>query len=102
HSKHHAAYVNNLNIAREKLAEAEAKEDMATAKSLQSAIHFNGGGHINHSLFWKMLCPKGGGGPSGDLLKAINETYGSVDSMRKQVSALAIGVQGSGWAWLGM
>merc|ERR1719251_267651 len=73
HSKHHATYVNNLNAALEKRAEAEAKGDIAAVVALDKAINFNGGGHVNHSIFWQNLAPagKGGGeGPSGPLLDA--------------------------------
>merc|ERR1719188_2319148 len=61
HSRHHATYVNNLNVAEEKLAEAVAKHDVSTAIGLQGAIKFNGGGHHNHSIFWQNLCPGGSG-----------------------------------------
>ncbi|KAK2171270.1 hypothetical protein NP493_1085g00000 [Ridgeia piscesae] len=67
HSKHHQAYVNNLNIAEEKLAEAEAKGDVSAMIALQPALRFNGGGHINHSIFWQNLS-KDGGEPSGTCL----------------------------------
>ncbi|KAK9411707.1 pre-mRNA-splicing regulator WTAP [Crotalus adamanteus] len=71
HSKHHAAYVNNLNIAEEKYKEALTKGDVTAQVSLQPALKFNGGGHINHSIFWTNLSPKGGGEPKGELLEAI-------------------------------
>jgi len=67
HSKHHATYVANLNIAEEKLAEAQAKNDVNAIISLGPALKFNGGGHLNHSIFWQNLSPKGGGEPSGNL-----------------------------------
>ncbi|CAL1273883.1 unnamed protein product [Larinioides sclopetarius] len=100
HSKHHAAYVNNLNIAEEKLAEATAKGDIATVISLGPALKFNGGGHLNHSIFWQNLCPSGGE-PQGDLLHAIKSDFSSLDNLKNLLSAAAVGVQGSGWAWLG-
>ncbi|XP_054719339.1 superoxide dismutase [Mn], mitochondrial-like [Uloborus diversus] len=100
HSKHHAAYVNNLNIAEEKLAEATAKGDTATAISLGPALKFNGGGHINHSIFWNNLSPKGGE-PQGDLLEAIKKDFKSLENLQNLLSTAAVGVQGSGWAWLG-
>lgn len=100
HQKHHAAYVNNLNIAEEKLAEAQAKNDISAMIALEPALRFNGGGHINHSIFWKNLSPSSGE-PEGDLLNAIKQSFGSLDEMKAQMSAAAIGVQGSGWAWLG-
>jgi len=100
HSKHHAAYVNNLNIAEEKLHEAKAKNDVSTIIQLAPAIKFNGGGHINHSIFWQNLSPNGGE-PNADLLESIKKDFGSLDNLQKQLSAAAVGVQGSGWAWLG-
>lgn len=101
HSKHHAAYVNNLNIAEEKLAEAKAKNDVSAMISLGPAIRFNGGGHLNHSIFWHNLSPKGGGQPEGDLHNAINSSFGSFDNLKTAMSNAAVAVQGSGWAWLG-
>nr|ADM64421.1 manganese superoxide dismutase [Alitta succinea] len=101
HSKHHATYINNLNVAEEKLAEASAKSDISTVIALQPALKFNGGGHINHSIFWQNMSPNGGGDPSGDLLAQINKDFGSVDNMRKQLSAVTTAIQGSGWGWLG-
>ncbi|XP_035225361.1 superoxide dismutase [Mn], mitochondrial-like [Stegodyphus dumicola] len=100
HSKHHAAYVNNLNIAEEKLAEATAKGDVASVISLGPALKFNGGGHLNHSIFWHNLSPSGGE-PQGDLLEAIKKDFQSLETMQNVLSAAAVGVQGSGWAWLG-
>jgi len=101
HKKHHQTYVNALNAAEEKYAQASsAKERIA----LQAALKFNGGGHINHSLFWKNLAPannKGGVHPTGTLGEAINAQYGSVDNFIKEFNAAALGIQGSGWAWLG-
>lgn len=101
HSKHHAAYVNNLNIAEEKLAEALHKKDTAAVIQHQNAIKFNGGGHLNHTIFWQNLSPSGGGDPSGNLLISIQDSFPSVDAMKQAMSAAAVGVQGSGWAWLG-
>jgi len=101
HQKHHATYVNNLNIAEEKLAEAKEKSDVSGIIALAPALRFNGGGHINHSIFWQNLSPSGGGEPSGDLLEAIKRDFGSFENLQKQMSAAAVGVQGSGWAWLG-
>lgn len=101
HTKHHATYVNNLNVAEEKLAEAIQKKDTTSVIQLQNVIKFNGGGHINHTIFWHNMSPSGGGDPSGDLLTAIQNSFPSVDAMKQSMSAAAIGVQGSGWAWLG-
>lgn len=101
HSKHHAAYVNNLNIAEEKLAEAKAKNDVATMINLGPALKFNGGGHINHSIFWNNLTPCGEQEPEGELKEAICRDFGSFDNLKNTLSATAVGVQGSGWGWLG-
>lgn len=104
YSKHHAGYVANLNIALEKYAEAEKKQDLSTMIELQKAIKFNGGGHINHSIFWTNLAPikKGGGEkPKAELLKAIQGQFGSLEHLIEQLSSISIGIQGSGWGWLG-
>jgi Fe-Mn family superoxide dismutase len=105
YKKHHQAYVNNLNIALEQLAEAEAKNDVPKMIALQSAIRFNGGGHINHSIFWKNLAPKAKGGgepPRGALLVELNKKYGSLENFISEMSAKTIAIQGSGWGWLGI
>jgi len=101
HQKHHNTYVTNLNVAEEKLQEAIAKNDTSAIIALQPALKFNGGGHINHSIFWENLSPNGGGEPTGDLLAAINKDFGSFDAMKKQLVASTVAVQGSGWGWLG-
>lgn len=101
HKKHHATYVNNLNNAEKQLQEAQAAGDIGKMIALQPALKFNGGGHINHSIFWTVMSPNGGGEPSGDILSAIHRDFGSYDSMREKLSAASIGVQGSGWGWLG-
>jgi len=102
HSKHHQTYVNNYNVAQEKLAEAVAKDDAGSIIGLHGALKFNGGGHINHSIFWQNLCPeKDSGEPSGPLLEAINRDFGSIEAMQEKLSASTIAVQGSGWGWLG-
>lgn len=100
HGKHHATYVNNLNNAEAAIDEAKEKGDLNTVITLQQALKFNGGGHVNHSIFWQNLSPNGGE-PSGDLLEAIKRDFGSVEKMQTAISALAVSVQGSGWAWLG-
>jgi len=105
YSKHHNTYVTNLNIALEKSHEAEAKGDLAAMIGLQQAIKFNGGGHVNHSIFWTNLAPAGSGGggaPSGELAQAIQTEFGSVDSLIEKMSAASVGIQGSGWGWLGL
>ncbi|MBS3903989.1 MAG: superoxide dismutase [Simkania sp.] len=104
YTKHHQAYVNNLNIALEKYEQANKAQDVAGMIALQQAIRFNGGGHVNHSIFWTNLAPvsKGGGElPKGEILQAIQKEFGSLDQCIETMSALAIGIQGSGWAWLG-
>lgn len=104
HQKHHNAYVTNLNAALEKYAAAEAKEDLETMISLQPAIRFNGGGHINHSIFWTNLAPKdkgGGEGPKGELAAQMNKQFGSLNTFVEKFNAKAGPVQGSGWCWLG-
>nr|BAJ21358.1 Mn-superoxide dismutase [Polyandrocarpa misakiensis] len=101
HSKHHATYVNNLNVAEEKLAEAQVKGDTSTIIGLAPALRFNGGGHINHSIFWTNLSPSGGGEPDGDLAAAISRDFGSFEKMKEKLSTSSVAVQGSGWGWLG-
>jgi len=104
YSKHHKAYVTNLNAALEKYHEAELKNDVAAMIALQQAIKFNGGGHINHSIFWTILAPvsQGAGhGPKGELAKMIERDFSSFDAFKEKLSTLATGLQGSGWAWLG-
>lgn len=105
HTKHHGGYVNNLNAALEKYHAAEAKNDVASMIALSQAIKFNGGGHVNHSVFWTNLAPagKGGGGaPSGELAQALQARFGSVEQFIESMNTAAVGIQGSGWAWLGM
>ena len=102
HGKHHGAYVKNLNVALEKEDDLRAKGDLAGAIAMQQAIKFNGGGHVNHSIFWTNLCPvKDFTPPSGGLAAAIDARYGSLEALQKEFTACAVGVQGSGWAWLG-
>ena len=103
HSKHHNAYVTNLNIALEKLDSAVSGGDVSSIIALQGALKFNGGGHLNHSLFWENLCGKGTSAfpTSGPLRDAIETRFGDVESMKKEVSGMCVGVQGSGWGWLG-
>lgn len=103
--KHHQGYVNNLNTALTQYAEAEAKEDIAKMIALQSAIKFNGGGHVNHSIFWTNLQPKnkGGGTPNkGPLLDAIEAKFGSLENFITKFNAKTVAIQGSGWGWLGL
>ena len=103
YSKHHNAYVTNLNAALEKYHEAESRGDVAAMIALQAAIRFNGGGHVNHSIFWTNLAPVGhGGAPTGDLAHALQTEFGSVDGFVEKMSAASVAVQGSGWGWLGL
>lgn len=101
--KHHNGYVTNLNIALEKYAEAEKNEDLNSMIALQSAIRFNGGGHINHTLFWENLAPvkEAKKAPSGELATAIKEDFGSLDNFIKKFNSTVAPLQGSGWGWLG-
>jgi Fe-Mn family superoxide dismutase len=102
YSKHHKAYVTNLNAALEKYHEAESRNDVPQMIALQQAIRFNGGGHINHSIFWTLLTPVSQGGtPKGDLAKMIDRDFGSLDAFKEKFNTAATGVQGSGWGWLG-
>ncbi|KAG1471068.1 hypothetical protein G6F56_002335 [Rhizopus delemar] len=104
HSKHHQTYVNGFNQAEEKLQNAFQANDLTQQLALQNALKFNGGGHINHTLFWQNLAPKGKGGGNlakGALSSAIDKEFGSFDAFVKEFNAAAAGVQGSGWAWLG-
>ena len=100
HTKHHQAYVTNLNIAEEKLQAALEKCDINTVVSLQAAIKFNGGGHVNHSIFWQNLSPNSTT-PSEELSTAIKNSFGSFDKMKEQLSTATVAIQGSGWGWLG-
>lgn len=103
HKKHHQGYVNNLNDALKKYRAAEDQGDIEQMIELQSAIKFNGGGHVNHSIFWTNLAPvsKGGGGtPSGDLAKAIDQDFGSFENFKEKFNKKTAAVQGSGWGWL--
>lgn len=104
YSKHHNAYVTNLNAALEKEADAKQRGDLEAVVALQQAIKFNGGGHINHSIFWTNLAPisKGGGEPpKGELMQALQKDFGSLESFMEKFGALTVGIQGSGWGWLG-
>ena len=102
HQKHHAAYVSNLNLALEKFEEARSKDDLNTQVALQSQIKFNGGGNINHSIFWKNLCPPkdAKGEPNGPLADAIKKSFGSFDAFKTLFTSQTAAVQGSGWGWL--
>lgn len=102
HGKHHNGYVTNLNNAVAGTdAEKLSVEDICkNISKYPVAVRNNGGGHYNHSLFWTVMSPKGGGNPSGKLADAINAAFGSVDEMKTKFNAAAGGRFGSGWAWL--
>ena len=107
HGKHHAAYTNNLNTALEKhpdLHNREAEDLIrnlnAVPEDIRTAVRNNGGGFINHTLFWDIMRPGGATQPSGGLAKAIDGTFGSFDTFKEAVAKAAAGRFGSGWAWL--
>ncbi len=102
HTKHHNAYVTNLNKALEGSgAEGKSLEElMKSISKLSPAIRNNGGGHFNHSLFWTVLSPNGGGTPGGELLAAIDKKFGSFDNFKQEFSNAGATRFGSGWAWL--
>ena len=100
HSKHHKAYVDGANTALEKLAEARDKGDYANINKLQKDLAFHLGGHTNHSIFWKNLTPGSEERPTGELAAAIDEYFGSFDAFKAHFTAAAMGLQGSGWAFL--
>lgn len=102
HSKHHQAYVTNVNNA---LAGSDAdklsvEEICKNISKYPAPVRNNGGGHYNHSLFWTLMAPNAGGAPTGDLAAAINTTFGSFEEFKKLFSAAGVGRFGSGWAWL--
>ncbi|KAJ7701911.1 manganese superoxide dismutase [Mycena rosella] len=101
HKKHHQTYVTGLNAAEESYAKTS---DTKAQIALQAALKFNGGGHINHSLFWKNLAPaarEGGTLDAGPLKSAIERDFGSVEEFKKSFNAKTAAIQGSGWGWLG-
>ena len=100
HSKHHAAYVAGINGALAALEEAREKNDFANINKLQKDLAFHLGGHINHSIFWKNLRPDSEGRPEGELAAAITEFFGSFEAFQAHFNATALGIQGSGWAFL--
>src|SRR5262245_56054783 len=107
HGKHHAAYVNNLNAAIEKHANLAGKsvEDLiknlsAVPEDIRTAVRNNGGGHVNHSMFWQIMGPSKGGAPTGTILSAINSTFGSFDAFKDQMNKAGAARFGSGWVWL--
>ena len=106
HTKHHQAYINNVNAAiagtaaESKTVEALIADLSAVPAEKRGAVRNNGGGHANHSLFWTIMGPGKGGAPSGDLATAINAAFGSFQTMKEQFAAAAATRFGSGWAWL--
>ncbi|HYY30991.1 MAG TPA: superoxide dismutase [Chthoniobacterales bacterium] len=107
HDKHHQAYITNANNALKDYPELAAKpvEDLlanlsSVPESIRTALRNNAGGHANHSFFWKILSPKGGGAPKGKLAADINSTFGSFDQFKEKLQAAGAARFGSGWAWL--
>jgi Fe-Mn family superoxide dismutase len=107
HGKHHAAYVNNLNAALEKHPELQAKsiEDLlknidTVPEDIRTAVRNNGGGHLNHTMFWQIMAPNAGGAPTGAIADAISSSFGGFDSLKEQFAKAAVGRFGSGWAWV--
>jgi Fe-Mn family superoxide dismutase len=106
HTKHHQAYITNLNAALEgtEWADRPLEEVLASLDSLpedkRTPVRNNGGGHWNHTFFWQIMGPGGGGEPSGELAQAIESTFGSVDSLKSQINDAGVKRFGSGWTWL--
>ncbi|MBS3670360.1 MULTISPECIES: superoxide dismutase [Halomonadaceae] len=106
HSRHHQTYINNLNAALEgtgledvPVEELVANLDRVPEAKRQAVIN-NGGGHANHSMFWQMMSPNGGGNPQGDVAKAIDAELGGLEAFKEEFKKAAVGRFGSGWAWL--
>ena len=107
HGKHHAAYVTNLNAALEKHPELQSKsvEDLlrnlnTVPEDIRTAVRNNGGGHVNHTMFWQIMGPRAGGAPTGAIADAITGSFGSFDAFKEQFTKAGIGRFGSGWAWV--
>ena len=107
HGKHHQAYVNNLNAAIEKAPELSTKSldelmrgISGVPEAVRAAVRNNGGGHWNHSFFWKLMAPKAGGQPGDEVGRAITDAFGGFDKFKEQFAAAGVGRFGSGWAWL--
>jgi superoxide dismutase, Fe-Mn family len=107
HDKHHAAYTNNLNAALEGHANLAGKTIEALLgnlnnlpENIRTAVRNNGGGYANHTLFWEIMSPNGGGAPGGELAAAINDTFGSFNEFKETFGKAAATRFGSGWAWL--
>jgi superoxide dismutase, Fe-Mn family len=107
HGKHHQTYVTNLNAALDKHPELNARglddllRDLSSVPDdIRTAVRNNGGGHWNHSMFWKLMTPNGGGVPGGPVADAINTSFGGFDKFKEQLQAAGVGRFGSGWAWV--
>jgi superoxide dismutase, Fe-Mn family len=107
HDKHHAAYVNNLNTALEKYADLQNKspEDLirdlnSIPEDIRTAVRNNGGGHVNHTMFWQIMAANAGGEPTGEVANAIKSAFGDFNAFKEQFNKAAMGRFGSGWAWL--
>jgi superoxide dismutase, Fe-Mn family len=107
HGKHHQTYVNNLNAAIEKAPELGTKslDDLlrginSIPEAVRTAVRNNGGGHWNHSMFWKWMAPNAGGSPEGEIGRAIDDSFGGFDKFKEQWGAAGAGRFGSGWVWL--
>ncbi|MCC7044057.1 MAG: superoxide dismutase [Acidobacteria bacterium] len=107
HGKHHAAYVNNLNAAIEKhpslagkSAEALIKDLASVPEDIRTAVRNNGGGHVNHTMFWEIMGPGKGGEPTGPIAEAITAAFGGFDTFKDLMNKAGVGRFGSGWAWL--
>ena len=108
HGKHHNAYIANLNAALESAPELQGKsvekllanQCAVVPEAIRTAVRNNGGGHANHSLFWQIMSPDGGGAPTGNLANAINGTFGSLDDFKQKFAQAGMTRFGSGWAWL--
>ena len=107
HGKHHAAYVNNLNAALEKHPDLQSKsaEDLienvnAVPEDIRTAVRNNGGGHVNHTMFWQIMGPNAGGQPTGAIADALKSSFGSFDAFKEQFAKAGVGRFGSGWAWV--
>jgi Fe-Mn family superoxide dismutase len=100
HSKHHQTYVTGANTALSQMAEARESGNLANINKLEKDLAFNLGGHVNHSIFWTNMSPDGGDKPTGELASALDDAFGSFDKFQAHFNAAAVGVQGSGWAFL--
>ena len=107
HGKHHNAYVTNLNAALEKHPDLQSKsaEDLignlnSVPEDIRTAVRNNGGGHVNHTMFWQIMAPNAGGAPTGAIADAITSSFGSFDAFKEQLAKAGVGRFGSGWAWV--